>query len=63
MTREREDQLLAEMRQLRQETSKLVQRIVEARMRGERDDDAIDRLATISDRKVELTRPDFEVAA
>ncbi len=63
MTREREDQLLAEMRQLRQETSRLVQRIVEARMRGERDDDAIDRLATISDRKVELTRPDFEVAA
>lgn len=59
MTREREDQLLAERSELRRRSRAAIQRIVEARLRGERDEQAIDELAALSRQEVELTRPAF----
>lgn len=41
----------------------MIQRIVEARMRGERDDEAIRKLAALSREEVEMTKPDLTLAA
>lgn len=59
MTRERENELLAHRKELRRRANELIQRIVDARLRDERDEDAIRELAQISRREIELTRPDF----
>ena len=59
MTREKENELLAQRREMRRRANDLIQRIVEARLRGERDTDAIAALAVLSKREVELTKPDF----
>jgi hypothetical protein len=63
MTREREDELRDELRALRIETNKMIQRIVDARIAGLRDDEAITAMRALSHRRVELTRPNFELAA
>ncbi len=59
MTRERENELMAEMQRLRCESQQVIQRIVDARLRGERDEKAIKALSEISRKEVELTKPDF----
>ena len=43
MTREKEDELLARRRELREKAHEMIQRIVEARIKGERDADAVPR--------------------
>lgn len=63
MTREREDQLLAERSEIRRRSRVLIQRIVDARLRGEQDEEAMAELAMLSAREVELTQPDFAAAA
>lgn len=63
MTREKEDELLAQRRELRNESKRMIQRIVQARLGGTRDDEAIDRLASLSCEEVEMTTPDFTLAA
>jgi len=60
MTREEEDALLAEMHRMRQRSTVLIQRIVDARMNGSRDDDAIAEMGWLSKRRVALTRPVFD---
>ena len=62
MTRERENELLAQRSDLRRRSRALIQRIVDARLRGERDEAAISELAALSKHEVELTRPRFEAA-
>ena len=62
MTREREDQLLAMRSGIRRRARAAIQRIVDARLRGERDDAAILELAELSKQEVELTKPQFEAA-
>lgn len=59
MTRERENELLAHRKELRRRANDLIQRIVDARLRNERDEEAIRELALISQTEIELTRPDF----
>ncbi len=63
MTRDKENELLARRRKLRQESNELIQRIVEARIRGDRDADAIRALGKLSREEVEMTRPDLTLAA
>lgn len=63
MTRESENELLAQRSELRRSARKLVQRIVEARIRGERDEAAIEALRKLSEREVNLTQPNFVNAA
>lgn len=63
MTRERENQLIAQRSGLHKRMRNLIQRIVEARLRGDRDEQAIAELAELSKQEVDLTRPKFEVAA
>lgn len=63
MTREKEDELLARRRVLRLKANEMIQRIVEARIRGERDDEAISALAELSKEEVEMTDPDLTMAA
>lgn len=58
MTREKEDELLAALNDLRLERSRLVRRIVEARSKGERDDDAITELEKLSHQHIEMTNPE-----
>jgi len=62
MTRERENEMLAERSALRRQLSAAIQRIADARLRGERDDAAIAEVARLSQREVELTRPNFLAA-
>lgn len=61
MTREKEDQLLAELSKIRLERRKLIRRIVQARALGDRDEEAISALETLSERQLELTEPDPEL--
>jgi hypothetical protein len=63
MTRDKENELLARRRKLRQESNELIQRIVEARISGHRDADAIRELGKLSREEVEMTRPDLTLAA
>ena len=63
MSRQEEDALLARRRELRMEAKRMIQRIVEARLRGTRDDEAIDRLGVLTREEVEMTAPDFTLAA
>lgn len=63
MTREKEDELLARRRELRAKAHEMIQRIVEARIKGERDTDAIKELAVLSRQEVEMTKPDLTQAA
>lgn len=63
MTRDKENELLARRRALRQKSNELIQRIVEARIRGDRDADAIHALGELSREEVEMTRPDLTLAA
>lgn len=60
MTREKEDELLAQLAQLRSEAGELIGSIVEARARGERDEKAMNRLAAIWREQTKLTQPKFE---
>jgi len=60
MTREEEDALLAEMHRIQRRSSVLIQRIVDARMNGSRDDDAVAEMGWLSKRRVALTRPVFD---
>ena len=62
LTREREDELLAIRREMRRRARAAIQRIVDARLRGERDAEAIQELAMLSKQEVELTGPFFEPA-
>lgn len=62
MTREREDELLALRREMRLRARAAIQRIVDARLGGQRDDAAIHELAQLSKEEVELTKPIFEAA-
>lgn len=63
MTREIENELLARRRELRQRANELIQLIVEARIRGDRDAESIRALAQLSREEVEMTRPDLTLAA
>ncbi|RVQ68752.1 hypothetical protein EKN06_00515 [Croceicoccus ponticola] len=63
MTRQKEDELLARRRELRRRAHELIQRIVEARLKGERDAEAIGELARLSQEEVEMTSPDLTLAA
>lgn len=63
MTCEKEDELLARRRELREKAHEMIQRIVEARIKGERDADAIKELAVLSRQEVEMTKPDLTRAA
>lgn len=63
MTREKEDELLARRRELRLKANEMIQRIVEARIKGERDGEAIRALAALSKEEVEMTSPDLTLAA
>jgi hypothetical protein len=63
VTREREDALLAQLNDLQLQAGSLIQRIVDARTQGARDDAAIADLAKISQRRRQLTRPMFDQAA
>jgi hypothetical protein len=63
VTREREDALLAQLNQLQLQAEAIIQRIVDARQRGSRDDQAIADLAQISHQRREITRPVFDQAA
>lgn len=63
MTREKENELLERRRQLRIKAQEMIQRIVEARIRGGRDEDAIQTLAKLSREEVDMTSPDFTLAA
>lgn len=63
MTREKEDELLARRRALRLKANAMIQRIVEARIKGHRDDAAIRELAVLSREEVEMTSPDLTLAA
>lgn len=57
MTREKEDELLGKLRDMRRESGKLIQKIVDARKSGDRDDAAIAELAQLSKAQAALTRP------
>ena len=63
MTREKENELLAELSELRRERRRLIRRIVQARARGQRDDQAINALQALSNRQLALTVPDSADAA
>ncbi len=63
MTRASVDKLLAELSDLNRESRILVQRVVDARSTGKRDDAAIERLEMLSQRRRELTRLDHSAAA
>jgi len=63
MTREKEDELLAELSKLRLERRKYIRRIVQARAKGRRDDEAINALETLSKRQLELTIRTDAIAA
>lgn len=63
MTREREDELMRERHNLRVRRRQLIQAIVDARMEGRQDIDAIEELAVLAQREIERTRPHFEDAA
>ena len=63
MTREKEDELLATRRELRRKAKAMIQRIVEARMRGERDGEAIIELGRLSAAEVKMTKPDLSLVA
>jgi hypothetical protein len=62
MTREKEDELLARLRELRMESGRMIERIVVARKEGNRDEEAIRRLSEISRERERLTQPVFESA-
>ncbi len=57
MTREREDELVRRLEEIRRARSVLITRIVAARRRGERDDAAIDDMERLSDLEASLTDP------
>jgi hypothetical protein len=63
MTRDKENELLARRRKLRQKSNVLIQRIVDARIGGHRDAEAIRTLGELSREEVEMTRPDLTLAA
>jgi len=54
MTREQEDRILQEREALRQRESKLIQRIVDARLKGDKDAEAIQRLSDLSQQHMAL---------
>ncbi len=62
MTPDREEEIVAVRRDIRRRAIQAIQRIVDARLRGERDDVAISELAALSRQEVELTKPFFEAA-
>jgi hypothetical protein len=57
MTLEKEDRLVGEIRQIERDKRAAIQKIVDARVAGRRDDAAIRELSRLSERKLELTRP------
>jgi hypothetical protein len=57
MTLDLENRLVAEIRQIELSKRVMIQKIVDARVSGSRDDDAIRELSRLSERKLELTRP------
>jgi hypothetical protein len=59
MTLELEDQLVAEIREIELQKRAMIQKIVEARGKGKRDDAAIHELSLLSTRKLILTRPNL----
>jgi hypothetical protein len=64
MTREKENELMAKRRELRRESQKLIQQIVDSRLEGHRNERAITALSRVSREEVELTKPNFsELAA
>ncbi len=60
---EMENALVAELAALRKQVEDAIQLIVDARVNGKRDDEAMRRLSTLAKREVELTRPVFADAA
>ena len=57
MTLEKEDRLVGEIRQIEREKRAMIQKIVDARIAGGRDEEAIRELSRLSERKLRLTRP------
>lgn len=57
MTLDRENWLVGEIRQIERQKRAMIQKIVDARVAGHRDDAAIRELSRLSERKLELTRP------
>lgn len=62
MSRDQENALLAQQSELRKRSREVVQRIVEARLAGSRDDAAISELRELSKQEVELVAPAFAAA-
>lgn len=62
MTPDHDEEIVAVRRDIRRRAVQAIQRIVDARLRGERDDIAITELAALSRQEVELTKPFFEAA-
>jgi FixJ family two-component response regulator len=60
---EAENALVEELAALRKQVEDAIQRIVDARVKGARDDEAIRQLSALAKREVELTRPVFADAA
>lgn len=63
MPTEAENALVAELEAIRKQVEAAIQRIVDARLSGTRDDEAIRALSALAKREVELTRPEFAEAA
>jgi hypothetical protein len=63
MPREIEDEMVNQLSALRRELDEAIQRIVDARLAGKRDDEAIRELAALQNREVELSKPEFAEAA
>jgi hypothetical protein len=63
MPRDFEDAEIEKLNEIRRKLEEAIQRIVDARMNGTRDDAAIRELAALQNREVELSKPEFAEAA
>lgn len=63
MPRNVEDTMVSELNEIRRKLDEAIQRIVDARVKGQRDDAAIRELATLQNREVALSKPVFADAA
>ena len=63
MPRNAEDALVNELIEIRRKVDEAIQRIVDARVNGRRDDAAMRELAVLQNLEVSLTKPKFANAA